>query len=1014
MHSRKQESVLDVEARRTDEAQQLRMLVEASSALLGSESVEEILPRLLELARQTLQADAYALWEHTSSTGEWRVAAHAGLSPEYVESATNAIRGTSTEVSLDEPLVVEDIASTDWLSPVHRKAHEREGNESMLAAGLIHREKVLGTLAFYYREAHEFTETERGAASTLANLAAAAFATTRLYEEQAKESEQRRFLAEASALLASSLEYETTLTNVASLAVPRFADWCAIDMVNKDGEIERLAVAHMDPKKQTWADELARGFPPPKADAPYGVPKVLRTRRSELFSEIPDELLVEATRETPELLGILRELGLKSSMCVPLVARDRALGAITFIAAESGRRYDERDLALAEDIARRAAVAVDNALLLRHSEETRALIDALFATAPVGLAFLDRDLRYERINEALAAINGRSVDEHLGRNIHEVLGDQVAGRVRPIYERILATGEPVVDVAISDRLQARPGEERHWVASYYPVRDATAEIIGLGVVVVDVTENREAWRLAEAARERLSVLAEASQALASTLDHEGTLATIGELIVPRYADWYAVDIAGDDGRFHRVALVHRDPAKRALAEHARALYSADPHEPEGAGRVVRTGKPMLYREVPDELLRTSTRDADHYRTLKELGMASAMVVPLTAGGRTFGALMLVSSDPARPYDEEDLEFAQHLGRRAAVAVDNARLYREAQERAHAALVVEHVADGVVLVDREGIIRLWNPAAERIIGMSAADVVGRTAASVFSSWSSIAPLADTAGTRAETRPTEVNGREVWLSITGVAFEGGCVYAFRDLTTERAVDRLKSDFVATVSHELRTPLAAIYGSALTLRRNDVELTESQRTGLLEVIATESDRLARIVNDILFASRIESGTLRTAVERCDVVALARSVLDAAAQYVPPNVELAFSGSPSAPPAAADPDKVRQVIANLVDNAIKYSPDGGTVTLAIHAPEDGRLRVSVRDQGLGIPTGEHERIFEKFYRLDPNLTRGVGGTGLGLYISRELVERMGGRIWVESSEGSGSAFAFDLPLAS
>jgi two-component system, OmpR family, phosphate regulon sensor histidine kinase PhoR len=325
--------------------------------------------------------------------------------------------------------------------------------------------------------------------------------------------------------------------------------------------------------------------------------------------------------------------------------------------------------------------------------------------------------------------------------------------------------------------------------------------------------------------------------------------------------------------------------------------------------------------------------------------------------------------------------------------------------------VEHVADGVVLVDHEGVIRLWNPAAERTTGLAAEDVVGQRADSIFSAWKAIAPLATKGESRAETLPTEVNGRELWLSITGVEFDGGCVYAFRDLTAERAIDRLKSDFVATVSHELRTPLAAIYGAALTLRRSDVRLGEPQRTGLLEVIATESDRLARIVNDILFASRIESGTMQTTIESCDVVELARTVVDAAAQYVPPNVRLTLSAAPETPAAAADPDKVRQVIANLVDNAIKYSPHGGAVDVAIRR-DDRFVRVRVRDEGLGIPAGEQQRVFEKFYRLDPNLTLGVGGTGLGLYISRELVERMGGRIWLESA-GRGSSFVFELPIA-
>ena len=278
-----------------------------------------------------------------------------------------------------------------------------------------------------------------------------------------------------------------------------------------------------------------------------------------------------------------------------------------------------------------------------------------------------------------------------------------------------------------------------------------------------------------------------------------------------------------------------------------------------------------------------------------------------------------------------------------------------------------------------------------------------------------PVAPTPGPgvgRVETLPIDVGGRELWLSFTAVASPGGTVYAFRDLTEERGVEQLKTDFVATVSHELRTPLAAIYGAAVTLRRNDMRLDEPQRVGLLEVIAGESDRLARIVNDILWASRLESDTLQLSIESCDGVELAKSVVEAAQSYVPPDVVLSLSAGEDVPSVAADPDKIRQVLTNLIDNAIKYSPEGGRVAVEV-AHLDHKVRFRIADEGLGVPPPEHQRIFEKFYRLDPNLTRGVGGTGLGLYICRELVRRMDGRIWVESDGRRGSTFVVELPQA-
>jgi signal transduction histidine kinase len=257
------------------------------------------------------------------------------------------------------------------------------------------------------------------------------------------------------------------------------------------------------------------------------------------------------------------------------------------------------------------------------------------------------------------------------------------------------------------------------------------------------------------------------------------------------------------------------------------------------------------------------------------------------------------------------------------------------------------------------------------------------------------------------------RELWLSIHGVVVPDGIVYAFRDLTEERALETMRTEFVSTVSHELRTPLAAIYGAAMTLRRSDVALDDTQRATLLDVVSGEADRLARTVNDILWASRLDTDALHVTIQACDPVALARDVVDAQLAHLDPKHELALALEGDLPPVAGDPDKVSRVLINLVDNAIKYSPDGGRVDVAV-ATVGAHVRFSVTDRGLGVPSSEQRRIFEKFYRLDPNMTRGVGGTGLGLYICRELVRRMDGRVWVDSQGlGGGSTFHVELPVA-
>ncbi|HEX5467821.1 MAG TPA: ATP-binding protein, partial [Gaiellaceae bacterium] len=178
----------------------------------------------------------------------------------------------------------------------------------------------------------------------------------------------------------------------------------------------------------------------------------------------------------------------------------------------------------------------------------------------------------------------------------------------------------------------------------------------------------------------------------------------------------------------------------------------------------------------------------------------------------------------------------------------------------------------------------------------------------------------------------------------------------------------------------------------------------------VSSESNRLTRIVDDILWASRVDSGRLDVAIEQFDPVAVATGIVEAARAHLPARIELVLSAPAEPVQVVGDADKVRQVLANLVENAVKYSPDGGKVEVRLE-PQERRVLFSVRDEGLGIPPGEQSRIFEKFYRLDPNLTRGVGGTGLGLYICRELVRRMGGRIWVASTEREGSTFFFDIP---
>jgi signal transduction histidine kinase len=515
-------------------------------------------------------------------------------------------------------------------------------------------------------------------------------------------------------------------------------------------------------------------------------------------------------------------------------------------------------------------------------------------------------------------------------------------------------------------------------------------------------------------RERMTFLAEASRLLSSSLDYNRTLRRLAQLAVPKLADWCAIDVLGDEGEIERLAVAHEDPEKVRWAYALQERYPPDPDAPRGVAQVLRTGKPEFFPELPQEVLDEAIGDDEELRRIvDELGLRSSICVPLTARGRTLGALTLIAAETHPLYTNADLELAQELARRAADAVDNARLYREAEKGANAAQALAYVADGVVLLDRERIVRHWNPAAASITGVADEDALGRPVDEVLPAWSSLTshvPLVPPGGaTRPVTVPIVLRGGELWIAVSGVDFAEGTVYALQDVTDEHALEKARSDFVATASHELRTPLAAVYGAVRTLRREDVEFSEEDRVQFLDMIESEAVRLATIVDQILLAGQLDADVVELDIGECDPAQLAAGVIESASVHVPEGISLSVS-TDGATSIVCDENKLRQVLVNLLDNAIKYSPDGGRVEIQLQG-EDGGCLIHVVDEGLGIPSSESERIFEKFYRLDPQQTQGVGGSGLGLYICRELVERMSGRLTVESEPGRGSRFTIELP---
>ena len=803
-------------------------------------------------------------------------------------------------------------------------------------------------------------------------------------------------LLEATEQLSQTIDYEELLRRVPKLVVPRIADGCHIYLArDEDTELVRVAHAHVEPRIAALLGKI---------DAVYDVSRHRRIPVVEVFRSgkpIHRPALVrplsKVARPGEEELVQMES---RSLIVVPLETGARRLGVLAVTATEPGRLGDE-DFELVSELARRVSLAVDLVDLHGRAQDSLAQLQAVIAQLPLGVVITDADHHVVLLNDELERVWGAPIS--LGSD-HRESGIDTTGW--PL-ERAIETGE--VTIAERRELPAEDGP-RTLEISAAPVRDAHDEIVSAAAIVADVTRRSRS-------EQQLGFLSQANELLDASLDWERTLDAIADLAVPALAGYLVIDLLDEDDELHWVVAVHADPEKTELVRELRASYppTLSTHPIQVA---LRTGEAQLLPDLQAETA-AMAHDAKHARAIRAIANTSGIVAPLAARGRTLGTISLGTIGGQARFDESDRTMAMELARRISLALDNARLFAEVQERAHSAQALEYVDDGVILVDEAGIVRLWNPTAAISLRRPGVEAVGRPIAELLADWQSLQSRIPVASeprpggvSRALTLPVEVEGEERWLSISAVQFTGGTVYAFRDVTDERAVEQMKTDFVSTVSHGLRTPLAAIYGAAMTLQRRDVVVEEPQRDRLLEVVSSEADRLARIVNDILWASRLESGRMSIAIERCDAGALATEVVDVLRTRAPEGIEVAITKSRGLPPVAADPDKLRQILTNLIDNAIKYSPDGGRVGVEI-GRSGGRVRFCVNDEGLGVPPAEQDRIFEKFFRLDPTLTRGVGGTGLGLYITRELVTRMYGRVWVVSDGRSGSSFFLELPLA-
>ena len=324
-----------------------------------------------------------------------------------------------------------------------------------------------------------------------------------------------------------------------------------------------------------------------------------------------------------------------------------------------------------------------------------------------------------------------------------------------------------------------------------------------------------------------------------------------------------------------------------------------------------------------------------------------------------------------------------------------------------------MADGIVAVDRDERIVLWNAAAERITGVPPEEALGRTVPEVLQR-----ELRSESGGAAGDRlvPIRRGDNEVWLSLTEAVMRdpagetAGRIFAFRDISAERVVEQMRSDFVSTVSHELRAPLTSIYGFAATLLREDVQFEEEERNVFLTYIESEAQRLTTIVDKLLSVARLDAGDLQLEIAPVDVrVARLRGRRPRPRGRGRERARVRRSTCPRRRCRRAPTRRsCARCSLNLVDNAVRFSPGGGTRHGRRTRGAARRSCSASSDEGVGIPDNEQERIFSKFYRVGDAQT---GGTGVGLFIAQGLVSALGGRITVRSAEGRGSSFVVELP---
>jgi PAS domain S-box-containing protein len=484
-------------------------------------------------------------------------------------------------------------------------------------------------------------------------------------------------LIRAGVVLATSLQdQESTMREVAGLTVPGLGDMCVIDLLDEDGTIKDVAVACVDPELERGLEQLRVRFPL-SIDGRHPVARVIRGGSPLLLERLAREEL-RSFAESDAHARFMIDHGYRSAVVAPLVARDRTLGAISVLRFGEREPLERGDLDLTQALAWRAALAIDNTRLFSELRAIEERLEAVLVNVAEAITVSDAEGRTIFANQAAADLLGMAspqqlVEAEAGSIMDRFLVlDEQGGELdlQSMPSRRLFEGERPEPLLVRNVVRAT-GEERWLMVRCSPVYEADGWRVRYAV---NVFENVTDIKRAQLAGD---FLAETSRVLASSLDYGVTLQRVARLAVPQIADWCAVDMLNGHGsEIERVAVHHADPAKLSIAECLASEYPYSLDEPSGVAQVIRSGEPVLAPEIHPDGLEAYAHDERHLALLREVGMTSAILVPMLAAGKVSGAITLVTAESGRRLHPQDLELAEELGRRAGVAIENARLYTE--------------------------------------------------------------------------------------------------------------------------------------------------------------------------------------------------------------------------------------------------------------------------------------------------------------------------------------------------